>query len=99
MQQPDPLTVTEVTLGEVYRLQVAQNKTLEGIGAGLQQRPTWDDVNRLEAARVAREVLQNQAIKELEDGNRWLVRTVGAALITALGAAAGVVMNLARIQG
>ena len=86
--QADPLTVTEVTLGEVYRLMLTQGRTLESISGSLAQRPTWDDITRLETARMAQEQTQNQAIKDLEDGSRWLVRTVGAALVTSIGAAA-----------
>jgi len=54
----------------------------------------------LEAETTAREAAQdvaNKAIKALEDAQTWLVRTVGAALITALGAAVGVVINMGRI--
>lgn len=85
--QTDPLAVTEVTLGEVYRLLVGQGKALGDIGGSLEKRPTWDDINRLHA-------VQNQAIKDLEDANRWVVRTVGAALITALGTAVAVAARL-----
>jgi hypothetical protein len=93
--QADPLTITEVTLGEVYRLMLAQGLTLQGISASLEKRPTWDDINRLEASREAQELLQNQAIKALEDGSRWLVRTVGTALVTALGTAVVVALRVA----
>lgn len=93
--QPDPLSVTEVTLGEVYRLLLSQGLTLGGISQGLEKRPTWEDIKRLEAARDASDSTQNQAIKDLEDGSRWLVRTVGAALVTSLGAAALVALRVA----
>lgn len=91
MPPVDPLTITEVTLGEVYRLMQTQAETLAGIGQAVEKRPTWADIERMEEARVERgklhaekEKLQDQAIRELVDGNRWVVRTVGAALITAL---------------
>jgi hypothetical protein len=83
------MTITEVTLGEVYRLMLTQGQTLTGIGTGLEKRPTWDDMNRINA-------VQDQAIKDLEDANRWLVRTVGAALVTALGTA---VVLAGRVMG
>jgi hypothetical protein len=94
--QADPLTITEVTLGEVYRLMLTQGQTLAGISGSLEKRPTWDDITRLEAARVVGERTQDQAIKDLEDANRWLVRTVGAALVTALGTA---VVLAGRVMG
>lgn len=87
MPQADPLTITEVTLGELYRLLTTQGQTLDGISTKLEKRPTWTDIDRLEAARDTTEAQQNNAIKKLEDGNTWLVRTVGAALVTALGTA------------
>lgn len=90
------MAITEVTLGEVYRLQVAQNKTLEHIGASLEARPTWVDVDRLEAARVTREGVQNQAIKDLEDGSRWLVRTMAVTVLGVLASIAGVLFNASR---
>jgi len=83
------MTITEVTLGEVYRLMLTQGQTLLGISGSLEKRPTWDDINRLKA-------VQDQAIKDLEDANRWLVRTVGAALVTALGTA---VVLAGRVMG
>lgn len=92
--QPDALAVTEVTLGEVYRTLVAQGKTLGDISASLEKRPTWEDINRLEEARDKEQKAQDAAIKDLEDGSRWLVRTVGAALVTSLGAAAVVALRL-----
>lgn len=95
MQQVDPLTITEVTLGEVYRTLLAQGGTLGSISSSLEKRPTWEDIKRLETARDAVEGQQNQAIKDLEDGSRWVVRTVGAALVTALGAAAAVALRVA----
>jgi hypothetical protein len=95
----DPMTVTEVTLGEVYRLMLAQGQTLTGISASLEKRPTWDDVNRLEAARAGRESIQNQAIKDLEDGNKWLVRAVIGAALGALAAIGGVLFNASRFLG
>lgn len=91
MPHTDPLTITEVTLGEVYRLMKDQGETLTGIGNAVAQRPTWADITRMEEARLERsklhaerEKLQDQAIKDLQDGNRWVVRTVGTALVTAL---------------
>ena len=96
---PDATTVTDITLGEVYRLQVGLSETLGGIKESIDKRPTWEAIDRLEAARDATEKLQNQAIKDLQDGTRWLVRTVGAALITALGAAVGVAINMGRLAG
>lgn len=93
-----PQTVSEdVTLGEVFRSVQAMGADLKGIAtsltAGLEKRPTWDDINRIEtnrtaadtareAANAATETLQNEAIKTLQDNNKWLVRTAGAALVT-----------------
>lgn len=90
---PEAVAVTEVTLGEVYRLQVGLAGTLDGIKESIDKRPTWEAIDRLEKARDATEKLQNQAIKDLEDGNKWLVRTVIAALVAGLG---GLVMAAAR---
>jgi DNA-binding transcriptional MerR regulator len=95
----DPGTVTDITLGEVYRLQLANGVTLEGIKESVDKRPTWEAIDRLEDARDAEQAQQNKAIKALEDQNTWLVRTVGAALVTALAAGIGVVSNLARLAG
>lgn len=96
---PDGGAITEVTLGEVYRLQLAQSETLGKIKDSIDQRPTWEAVDRLEDARDAEQANQDKAIKKLEDANTWLVRTVGAALITALGAAIAAASNMARIAG
>ena len=90
---PDPLATTEVTLGEVYRLQVTQASVLEAIRDSMDKRPTWEDIKRQEAARDREQKEQNEAIKALEDNNRWTVRTVGAALITAL---AGLALGVAK---
>jgi hypothetical protein len=95
-----PQTVNEdVTLGEVFRSVQAMGQDLKGIAtnltAGLEKRPTWDDINRIESNRMAAEAareaavaatetLQNEAIKALQDNNKWLVRTAGAALVTGL---------------
>jgi hypothetical protein len=96
---PDAGAVTDITLGEVYRLQVGLSETLGGIKESIDKRPTWEAIDRLEKARDATEVLQNVAIKKLEDAQTWLVRTVGAALVTALVAAIGVGVNMGRIAG
>lgn len=83
----------DVTLGEVFRSVQALGTDLKDIKAGLEKRPTWDDINRMEvnrlaaeAARItadtATETAQNEAIKALQDNNKWLVRTAGAALVT-----------------
>ena len=100
------MAITEVTLGEVYRLMTAQGATLAAISQSLEHRPTWDDLTRMEAARLerekltaAREVLAGQAVKDLQDAQRWLVRTVAGTLLTALAAAAGVVINAASLAG
>lgn len=77
-----------VTIGEVYRLQLAQSETLSGIKESIEKRPTWHDIERLQATRDKEQAIQDQAIKALEDANRWLTRTVIGALITALGALA-----------
>ena len=96
---PDAAAVTEVTLGEVYRLQVGLAGTLDGIKESIDKRPTWEAIDRLEKARDATELLQNAAIKKLEDAQTWLVRAVGGALVTALAAAIGVGINMGRVAG
>ena len=83
-----PAIVGDVTLGELYRLLTAQAGTLASIQETITKRPTWEDINRIEKTRDEKEQLQNDAIKALEDANRWLTRTVIGALITALGALA-----------
>lgn len=91
----DPAAIVEVTLGEVYRLVAAQDGRLAAIQETITKRPTWEDVNRMEKARDDKEKLQNEAIKALEDANRWLVRTVIAALLTGLVALAVAGIKLA----
>lgn len=92
---PEAVAITEVTLGEVYRLQLSQTTVLESIRSSMDKRPTWEDIKRQEAARDREQQDQNDAIKSLEDNNRWTVRTVGAALVTALaGLALGVAKSL-----
>jgi hypothetical protein len=93
----DPTQVTDITLGEVYRLQLAHSTALESIKQSIDKRPTWEAIDRLEDARDAEQGQQNVAIKALEDANRWLVRTVGAALVTGVAGLAGVVINSGRI--
>lgn len=90
---PDANTITDITLGEVYRLQLANGVTLEGIKESVDKRPTWEAIDRLEDARDAEQLQQNLAIKRLEDANTWLVRTVIAALVTGLG---GLVMSASK---
>jgi len=76
----------------------------------IRDRPDKDDLKLVEsalrrdleaetAARVAAQDVANKAIKALEDGNTWLVRTVGATLIVALMAAIGVGINMGRLAG
>jgi len=89
-----PQAVTEdVTLGEVFRSVQALGADLRAITSSMEKRPTWEDINRIEANRIsadtaraaatqATETLQNEAIKALQDNNKWLVRTAGAALVT-----------------
>lgn len=86
---PEAAVMTDVTLGEVYRLIKDQSKTLDTMSYNMDKKPSWDDIERMEEARIergklhaAKEQLQDQAIKALEDNNRWLVRTVIASLIT-----------------
>lgn len=97
---------TEITLGEVYRLLKDQAGVLATMAGHLEKRPTWADIERMETARVEREslaaakvVIQDLAVKDLEDANRWMVRTVAGTLITALVAVAGVAMNAAKVGG
>jgi hypothetical protein len=90
---PESIAITEVTLGEVYRLQLAQTTVLEGIRESMDKRPTWEDINRQETARDKAEQKQNEAIKALEDNNRWTWRTLAAAAITAL---AGLVLSVSK---
>lgn len=94
---PDASAITEVTLGEVYRLVQAQSETLGGIKDSIDKRPTWEAIDRLEDARDVEQANQDKSIKKLEDAQTWLVRTVGAALVTALTAAIGVVINIGRL--
>lgn len=75
-----------MSMGELYRLLAAQSKTLGDIQAGIEARPKWVDIDRLEKARDLREEIQDQAIKDLEDNGKWQVRTIGAALVGAVGA-------------
>jgi len=89
-----PPTATEdVTLGEVFRSVQALGADLRAITSSMEKRPTWEDINRIEANRIAAETAkatatastetaQNEAIKALQDNNKWLVRTAGAALVT-----------------
>lgn len=70
-----------VTMGEIYRLVAAQGRTLTDIHTAVEARPKWADIDRLEKARDDREAIQNQAIKDLEDNNKWQIRTIGGALI------------------
>ena len=91
-----PQTVTEdVTLGEVFRSVQTLGTDLRAIASSLEKRPTWEDINRIEANRAAAEMaraastqatetLQNEAIKGLQDNNKWLVRAVIGSLITGL---------------
>jgi hypothetical protein len=80
-------------------MQLGLSTTLEGIKESIDKRPTWEAIDRLEDARDAEQEQQDKAIKRLEDANTWLVRTVGAALVTGLAGLAGVIMNTARIGG
>lgn len=76
----------------------------------IRDRPDKEDLRAVEAglrrdleaettARLAAQDVSNKAIKALEDGNTWIIRTVGASLVTALAAAIGVVSNISRIGG
>jgi hypothetical protein len=56
--------------------------TLTSVAEKIEKRPTWEDLNRIEANRDGTELIQNEAIKALQDNNKWLVRTAGAALVT-----------------
>ncbi len=88
---PDATTITEVTLGEVYR---RVNDVADAVGTvseSLNKKPSWDDIRRMEEARVERSKLhaekekkQDEAIKALEEANRWLSRTAIAAILTGL---------------
>ena len=92
---PESVAITDVTLGEVYRLVKGQGETLGSIKESIDKRPTWEDIKRMEGARDREQKEQNEAIKALEDNNRWTIRTVGAALVTALaGLALGVAKTL-----
>lgn len=73
-----------ITMGEIYRLVAAQGKTLTDIHTAVEARPKWADIDRLEKARDEQQKIQDGAIKDLEDNNKWLVRTVGGTLIAAL---------------
>lgn len=72
-----------ITMGEIYRLVAAQGKTLQDIHTAVEARPKWADIERIEKARDDREKLQDQAIKDLEDNNKWVSRTVSGSLIAA----------------
>ena len=83
-------------MGEVYRLVAAQGAKLTEIHTAVEARPKWADIDRLEKSRDEQQKLQDQAIKDLEDNNKWIVRTVGGTLIGAILAlvmAAGPILN------
>ena len=84
-----PLEITtsrRISLGELGRMIQTQGKTLEDIQAGVEKRPKWADVERLEKARDQEQEKQDEAIKDLEDNQKWMTRTVIAAVIGAVGA-------------
>jgi hypothetical protein len=80
------MTNRRISLGELGRMIHAQGKTLEDIQAGVEKRPKWVDVERLEKSRDQEQEKQDEAIKDLEDNQKWMTRTIIAAVIAAVGA-------------
>jgi len=83
--------ITEVTLGEVSRKVDTLIAAVNGVTGSLADRITWDDMRRMEEARLersklhaAKELKQDEAIKALEEGNRVLMRTVIVSILTGL---------------
>jgi hypothetical protein len=86
MPLTDFATGRRISLGELGRMIHAQGKTLEDIQAGVEKRPKWADVERLEKNRDQEQEKQDQAIKDLEDNQKFTTRTVIGAVIAAVGA-------------
>lgn len=88
---PDATTITEVTLGEVYR---KLGDVIDAVGVvtdSLNGKPSWDDIRRMEEQRRERSNLhaekerkQDEAIKALEEQARQLMRIVIASILTGL---------------
>lgn len=88
---PDATMITEVTLGEVYRKVGDLIEAVGGVTESLNGKPSWDDIRRMEEARLersqlhaAKELKQDEAIKALEEQARQLMRIVIAAILTGL---------------
>lgn len=77
--------------GELARAVTLIREDIGRVADKLEGMPTKVEMEqRLAAAKELQDLknaLQDAAILALEDANRWLVRTVGAALVTALGTA------------
>lgn len=82
----------DVTLGEVYRLVGDVRSDFQRLAGKVEERPDWQDIRRIENAllkdvadeRAHREAAlgtASRAIKALEDWNKWVLRTVGGAVM------------------
>lgn len=83
-----PTEVDAVSLGELSRnfkgLQQAVSSGFERLENKIDDRPSWQSIERMEKVHEATHTTITSDVKELQDANRWITRTVFAALLTGL---------------
>jgi hypothetical protein len=83
-----PTEVDSVSLGELSRnfksLQQSIGTGFERLEKKIDDRPSWQSIERMEKVHEATHKALETDVKELQDSNRWITRTVFAALLTGL---------------
>lgn len=90
-----PETTMAVTLGEISRGVNAAREEIAKVQEGLEARPDWEDVKRVERGlelqiqaavteSKTRDALQDLAIGKLEGWGNWATKAVGGLVIAAV---------------
>lgn len=79
--------IDEVTIGEVSRKLDRLAGDVKGIAETLGDRPTWRDVNRVEAGLKASIAELDKRVVKLEDWQTWAIRIILGTIITGIIAA------------
>lgn len=95
-----PETTTAITLGEISRGVSAANEAIAKLQSGMEARPDWDDIKRVErglelqiktaeTAAATKDALQDMAIAKLEGWGNWATKAAGGVIIAAVLVSAG----------
>lgn len=84
----------EMTTGEIGRRLVELTTAVKSLGEKVDKRPSWDDINRLEAARNKTDGDQDKDIQALQAAQAGAMRLVVTSLVGVLLSLVGALVSL-----